>query len=159
MDKKKDKKKEEKKEGATDLLEDVMGKFIIDKEEKKKSSEEEFKARKAFSEEKKKKEVAPEESGANKIRGISAGKGISGMGSMNTFMKFSTFNQQPKNESNVDEEFDELQQSRDSTRRNPLFSSSESGFDRSMGFDQSVDSNAIEDYEYIERAKKFKKRF
>lgn len=39
-EKKKDKKKEEKKEGATDLLEDVMGKFLIDKvEEKKKSAE------------------------------------------------------------------------------------------------------------------------
>ena len=80
-----------------------MGKFLP-KQEEKKSAEEEFKARKAFSEEKKKKEVAPEESGANKIRGISAGKGIGSMGSMNTFMKFSTVNQQqPKNESNVDE--------------------------------------------------------
>lgn len=27
-----------------------------------------------------------------------------------------------------------------------------------MGFDQSVDSNAIEDYEYVERAKKFNKK-
>lgn len=43
---------------------------------------------------------------------------------MNSLMKFSSFAAQPKNESQVEEEFDELQQSRDSTRRNPLFSSS-----------------------------------
>lgn len=52
---------------------------------------------------------------------------------------------------------DEFQQSKDSTRRNPLFSSTESGFDKS-GFDYSVDSNSIEQYEYIERARKAMKK-
>jgi hypothetical protein len=47
--------------------------------------------------------------------------------------------------------------SKDSTRKNPLFSSSESGFDKSC-FDYSVDSNSIDQYEYSERARKvFKK--
>lgn len=62
---------------------------------------------------------------------------------MNKFMPQAF--QQPKNESYVDEELDEFQQSKDSTRRNPLFSSSESGFDKS-GFDYSVDSNSIDQY-------------
>jgi hypothetical protein len=48
----------------------------------------------------------------------------------------------PKNESIIEEEIDEFQQSKDSTRRNPLFSSSESGFEKSA-FDYSVDSNSI----------------
>jgi hypothetical protein len=52
---------------------------------------------------------------------------------------------------------DEFQQSKDSTRKNPLFSSGESGFDKS-GFDQSVDSNVIDDYEYVERARKVAKK-
>ncbi len=81
-----------------------------------------------------------------------------GMAGISSFMKFSSFNnQQTKNES-IDEQLDELQQSKDSTRRNPLYSSSESGFDKSNGYDQSVDSMAIEDYEYFEKAKKFSKK-
>ena len=68
---------------------------------------------------------------------------IGGLGSTaSSFMKFSSFNQPPKNESNIDEEYeDSFQQSRDSTRKNPLYSSSESGFDKSFGFDQSVDDS------------------
>ena len=80
-------------------------------------------------------------------------------GSNSLMSKFmSSFQQANKQEPEVEEELDEFQQSRDSTRRNPLFSSTESGFERS-GFDFSVDSNAIEEYEYVERAKKFAKKF
>ena len=79
-------------------------------------------------------------------------------GSNSLMSKFmSSFQQANKQEPEVEEELDEFQQSRDSTRRNPLFSSTESGFERS-GFDFSVDSNAIEEYEYVERAKKFAKK-
>ena len=78
---------------------------------------------------------------------------------MSSFMKFSSFNNQPQKNENIDEELDELQQSKDSTRKNPLYSSNESGLDKSYGYDQSVDSMAIEDYEYVERAKKFGKKF
>lgn len=63
----------------------------------------------------------------------------SSTGAASSFMKYTTFNQAAKNEQ-VDEEFDE---SKDSTRKNPLYSSSESGFDKSYGYDQSVDSMAI----------------
>lgn len=112
----------------------------VNKQEEKKSL---FDSKRAFSEEKEKKVTDPSESGANKIRGISAGKGMSSL--MNKFMPQAF--QQPKNESYVDEELDEFQQSKDSTRRNPLFSSSESGFDKS-GFDYSVDSNSIDQYQY-----------
>jgi len=54
-----------------------------------------------------------------------------------------------KNESYVEEELDEFQQSKDSTRKNPLYSSSESGFDKSGYYDVSVDSNAINEFEYV----------
>lgn len=77
---------------------------------------------------------------------------IPGLGS---FMKFSSFGSQPPKSENIDEE---LEQSKDSTRKNPLYSSSESGLDKSMGYDQSVDSMAIEDYEYVEKAKKFSRK-
>lgn len=92
--------KEKPPEGATDLLGDVMEKFKgvakKDKEEEKKSI---YQAKRAFSQEKKAKVVDPSESGANKIRGVSAGKG--GMSSlMNKFMP-QTF-QQPKNQSQVE---------------------------------------------------------
>ena len=63
-----------------------------------------------------------------------------------------------KNESYVEQEMDEFQQSKDSTRKNPLYSSSESGFDKSGYYDMSVDSNAINDFEYVEKAKKFTKK-
>ena len=73
--------------------------------------------------------------------------------------KFSTSFNQPSNSNYVDEDIDEFQQSKDSTRKNPLFSSTESGFDKS-GFDESVDdSYAIENYEYVEKAKKMNKKF
>ncbi len=61
-------------------------------------------------------------------------------GAANSFMKYTTFNQAAAKNEQVDEEFDE---SKDSTRKNPLYSSSESGFDKSYGYDQSVDSMAI----------------
>ncbi len=63
-----------------------------------------------------------------------------------------------KNESYIEEDLDEFQQSKDSTRKNPLYSSSESGFDKSGYYDMSVDSNAINDFEYVEKAKKFAKK-
>ena len=95
----------------------------------------------------------PSESGANKIRGVSMGK-------MTNFM--SKFMPQAmntaKNESYIEEDLDEFQQSRDSTRKNPLYSSSESGFDKSGYYDMSVDSNVINDFEYVEKAKKFVKK-
>ena len=97
------------------------------------------------------------ESGTNKIRAPSMGKGTTANSFMNKFM--TSFQQPAKQEAEVEEDIDDFQQSRDSTRRNPLFSSTESGFDRSGGFDFSVDSNAIEEYEYVERAKKFAKKF
>lgn len=59
---------------------------------------------------------------------------------MNKFMPQAA--QPVKNESYIEQQMDEFQQSKDSTRRNPLFSSTESGFDKS-GFDYSVDSNSI----------------
>lgn len=64
----------------------------------------------------------------------------SSTGAANSFMKYTTFNQASTKNEQVDEEFDE---SKDSTRKNPLYSSSESGFDKSYGYDQSVDSMAI----------------
>ena len=71
-----------------------------------------------------------------------SGGGITGS-TASSFMKFSSFNQPAvKNESNIDEEYeDSFQQSRDSTRKNPLYSSGESGFDKSYGYDQSVDDS------------------
>lgn len=121
-DKKKKKvEKEKPPEGATDLLGDVMKKFEgvvkTNKEEEKKSI---FDSKRAFSEEKEKKVVDQAESGANKIRGASTTKAMSSL--MNKFMPQAQ--QQPKNESYIDEELDEFQMSKDSTKRNPLFSSS-----------------------------------
>lgn len=50
---------------------------------------------------------------------------IGGGGSMSSFMKFSSFNtQNTKQNEYIDEEVDDLQQSRDSIKRNPLYSSS-----------------------------------
>jgi hypothetical protein len=96
--------------------------------------------------------VDPSESGTNKIRGVSMGK-------MSNFMsKFMPQAATTKNESYIEEDLDEFQQSKDSTRKNPLYSSSESGFDKSGYYDMSVDSNAINDFEYVEKAKKFAKK-
>jgi hypothetical protein len=62
--------------------------------------------------------VDPSESGTNKIRGVSMGK-VSNF--MNKFMPQSM--NPVKNESYIEEDMDEFQQSKDSTRKNPLYSS------------------------------------
>ena len=78
-------------------MDDVMVKFQaikkVDKEEEKKRV---FEEKRAFSEQKKAKVVDPSESGANKIRGGSMGKG--GMSSMMSKFMPAAF-QQSKNES------------------------------------------------------------
>ena len=81
------------------MLADLVGKFAVKKVEKP-SADEEYKARKAFSEDKAPKKIVPEESGSNKIRGISMGKiAVGGLGgtTSSSFMKFSSFNQPAKN--------------------------------------------------------------
>lgn len=82
------------------------------------------------------------------------------MGKMSSFMnKFMPQQTKTvKNESYIEQDLDEFQQSKDSTKKNPLFSSSESGFDKSGYYDVSVDSNAINDFEYVEKAKKISKK-
>jgi hypothetical protein len=85
--------KEKPPEGAKDLLGDVMKKFepAMKAKDKEKEKNELWEAKRAFSEEKEKKERDQAESGANKIRGISAGKAVPSF--MNKFMA----QQPPKN--------------------------------------------------------------